>query len=210
MTHGISDLTSKGVVKMSMENVMKRFFVLSVVALAALSVAVAGCASAPGSSDNTNEGVSGVPDFVNEAYLNAPADALIGIGYYEISGDWSKLDAGRAEAEKGAREDLSRQLSAIVRNMVLDYMATSETDQDIDYDAALSFELRGAQTIKMGISESGHIWVVMEFSKSEAVTEINRAVNAAKLAIPAAALDALDRMDAAFAKEAGGSVPAGE
>jgi hypothetical protein len=139
---------------------------------------------------------------VNDAYLNASEDVLVGVGTCGIGGDWSKLDAGTAEAEKRARADLSGQLSTIMKNMVLDYMATSGIDPDIDYDAALSFELRGAQTVKMGISENGSIWAVMEFDKSAATAEVNRAFNTAA---------ALQRMDAAFAKEAGGGpVPAGE
>jgi hypothetical protein len=60
--------------------------------------------------------------------------------------------------------------------------------------------------------DNGLLWVIMEFSKSAAATEVNQAANAAKLAIPAAAaFDALQRMDTAFAKEAaGGPVPVGD
>jgi hypothetical protein len=52
----------------------------------------------------------------------------------------------------------------------------------------------------------------MEYSKSAAATEVNQAANAAKLALPAGlAFNAIDRMDAAFSKEAaGGPVPVGD
>jgi hypothetical protein len=196
---------------------MKRFFVLSVAALVALSVA--GCGSAPRASGVLSKGLSGVPDFVNEAYLSASGDVLVGIGTYKIGNDMSKMGTGKTFAETRARADISRQLSTIVRNMVNDYTAASE----VDPDAAVSFqetitqtlskaELKGARTVKMDRDNNGVLWVVMEFSKSAAATEVDQAANAAKLALPASlAFNALDRMDAAFNKEAGGGpVPVGD
>jgi hypothetical protein len=45
----------------------------------------------------------------------------------------------------------------------------------------------------------------MEYSKNNATEEVDQAVAAAKLKVPqAAAFNALDRMEAAFNKEAGG------
>ena len=205
---------------------MKNVFVLSMAALVALSMA--GCAGTPGvsgssgpsaSSGALSKGLSGVPDFVNEAYLNASEDVLVGVGNYKIGNDMSKMGTGKTFAETRARADIARQLSTIVRNMVNDYTATSE----IDPDAAISFqetvtqtlskaELKGARTVKMDRDNNGLLWVVMEYSKSAAFTEVNQAANAAKLAFPAAAtFNALDRMDAAFAKEAGGGpIPVSE
>lgn len=197
---------------------MKKFFVLGLAALA-----LAGCVSVPppsgGSSGSPGRSLSGVPSFVNEAYLNASEDVLIGIGTYKIGNDMSKVGTGKAFAETRARADLSRQLTAIVKNMVTDHTAASE----IDPAAASSFqetitqtlsksELKGARTIKLETDGNGLLWVVMEYSKSAAVEEVNQAAAAAKLAVPAAAsFDALERMDAAFAKEAGGGpVPVGE
>jgi hypothetical protein len=103
--------------------------------------------------------------------------------------------------------------------MVNDYTAMSE----IDPDAAVSFqenitqtlsraELKGAKTVKLDRDNNGLLWAVVEFSKSAAATEVNQAANAAKLAVPAAAaFDALQRMDTAFTKEAGGGpVPVGD
>jgi hypothetical protein len=192
---------------------MKRFFVLGMTA--GLLVSLAGCAGGPAGG----RGLSGVPAFVNEAYLNASEDVLIGIGAYKIGSDMSKIGPGKAFAETRARADLSRQLTTIVKDMVNDYTATSE----IDPHAALSFQenitqtlsksmLRGARTVRMEQDNNGYLWVVMEFSKQAAVNEVNQAVNAAKLAVPAtAAFDALARMETAFSKEAGGGpVPVGE
>ncbi|MDR1250561.1 MAG: hypothetical protein LBK62_00175 [Treponema sp.] len=202
---------------------MKKFFVLTMTAVMALSIA--GCASAPKAAEPSNAasggsggGLGGVPSFVNEAYLSASEDVLIGVGTYRIGNDMSKMGTGKTFAETRARADLSRQLSTIVKDMVTDYTATSE----IDPGAALSFqenitqalsksELKGAKVVKMD-TDSGLLWLVMEYSKSAAANEVNQAASAAKLAIPAAAaFDALARMDTAFDKEAGGGpVPVGD
>ncbi|MDR0683654.1 MAG: hypothetical protein LBF83_00775 [Spirochaetaceae bacterium] len=184
-----------------------------------LALLLAGCGSAPPpAAAAASKGLGGVPSFVNDAYLNASEDVLIGIGTYKVGNDASKVGVGKTFAETRARADLSRQLSTIVKNMVNDYTATSE----IDPDSALSFQeditqtlsksdLKGAKTIKMD-TENGLLWVVMEYSKSAAANEVNQAASKAKLAVPkAAAFDALERMDAAFDKEAGGGpVPVDE
>jgi hypothetical protein len=203
---------------------MKKFFVLIVTV--ALALSIVGCAGAPAavpanapSGGGASGGLGGVPSFVNDAYLNASEDVLIGIGTYRIGNDMSKMGTGKTFAETRARADLSRQLSTIVKNMVTDYTVTSE----IDSDAALSFqesitqalsqsELRGAKVIKMDTDTNGLLWVVMDYSRSAAAEEVNQAANAAKLAIPAAAaFDALTRMNTAFDKEAGGGpVPVGD
>jgi hypothetical protein len=134
---------------------------------------------------------------------------LIGIGAYKIGGDMSKIGTGKTFAETKARADISWQLQAIVKNMVIDYT----TAKEIDPEAALSFqenitqtlsksELRDTKIVNMDTDANGLLWVVMEYSKSAAVNEVNQAANAAKLAIPAAV---------AFDKEAGGGpIPVGD
>jgi hypothetical protein len=180
-----------------------------------------GCAGAPAKSPGSplSSGLSGVPAFVNEAYLNASEDVLIGVGTYKIGNDMSKMGTGKTFAETRARADLSRQLQSIVKNMVTDYTATSE----IDPAAAVSFQetitqalsrsdLRGSRTVRVERDDNGVLWVVQEYSKSSAVAEVNQAANAARLAVPAAAaFNALDRLETAFSKEAGGGpVPVGD
>jgi hypothetical protein len=190
---------------------MKRLFVLGMTA--GLLLSVAGCKSAPASSSGSGRGgLSGVPDFVNAAYMNASEDVLVGIGTYRIGNDMSKMGTGKTYAETRAQADISRQLITIVKNMVNDYSAGSE----IDPDAVLSFQesitqtlskstLSGVRTIQMDTDGNGLLWVVMEIGKNAATDEVNQAVNAARLAIPGgAAFDALRRMDAALSKEAGG------
>jgi hypothetical protein len=192
---------------------MKKSFVMSgAVALAVAGLLLAGCGSAPAASGSTSKRLGGVPDFVNDAYLSASEDVIIGIGTYKIGNDMSKMGTGKTFAETRARADIARQLGTIVKNMVNDYTATSE----LDPTAAVSFqenitqalakaELKGSRTMKIELDDNGLLWVVMEFSKSAAQTEVNQAANAAKLAVPAAAaFDALQRMDTAFTKAAGG------
>jgi hypothetical protein len=192
------------------------------------ALSLAGCGSTPRSgstsrpesktSSVTVKGLSGVPSFVNEAYINASEDVLIGIGTYKIGNDMSKMGVGKTFAETRARADISRQLDTIVKDMVNDYAATSE----LDPDAAVSFqenitqnlskaELRGAKVVRLERDDNGLLWVVMEYDKA-AAAELDQAASAARLAVPAAAaFNALERMNTAFDKEAGGGpVPVGE
>ena len=193
-----------------------KFICRVIVPLALISCASAGSPSASGSSAKGLGG--GVPDFVNQAYLEASEDVLIGIGTYKIGNDSSKLSMGKTMAETRARADIARQLQSIIKNMVTDYTDASE----LDPDAALSFqenitqalakaELKGSRTIKMDTVD-GVLWLVMDYSKSAAANDYSAAQAAAKLAVPAAAaFDALSRMDNAFDKAAGGGpIPVGE
>jgi hypothetical protein len=162
--------------------------------------------------------LGGVPQFVNDAYLNASEDVLIGIGTYKIGNDMSRMGNAMTFAQTRARADISRQLQSIVKNMVTDYAAASE----LDPSATLSFQenitqalakadLRGAKVV-VSNTDNGLLWVVMEYSKSSAASDYSAAAAAAKLAIPAAAaFDATARMENAFDKAAGGGpVPVGE
>jgi hypothetical protein len=195
---------------------MKKVFGL--VLVAGLALSIMGCASNSGGSSPV-AGVKGVPDFVNDAYIKASEDVLIGIGTYKIGDDTSKISAAMTFAQTRARADIARQLDSILKNMVTDYVAQSE----LDSSAALSFQetittalakadLKGAKVVQSQ-TDNGLLWVVMEYSKSAAYEEaINPAQAAAKLAIPAAAaFDAQTRMQNAFDKEAGGGpVPVGD
>jgi hypothetical protein len=208
-----------------MEVYMKTKTILALVLITGLAITVIGCAStgdsAPEQRSSPAKGLGGVPPFVNDAFLNASEDVLVGIGTYKIGNDPSKISTGKPFAEARARADISRQLQAIIKNMILDYTAQSE----LDPDASLSFqenitqslsqsELRGAKVVKMDTDDNGLLWVVMEYSKSAAISDeaIDQAVAAAKLAVPAAAaFDALSRMENAFDKAAGGGpIPSGD
>ncbi|MDR1306557.1 MAG: hypothetical protein LBK74_03155 [Treponema sp.] len=183
--------------------------------LAAGFVVLTGCA---GSAQPKTPALGNVPQFVNDAYLNASEDVLVGIGTYKIGTDMSRMGNAMTFAQTRARADIARQLQSIVKNMVTDYAAASE----LDPGAALSFQenitqalaradLRGAKVV-VSNTDNGLLWVVMEYSKSSAANDYSAAASAAKLAVPAAAaFDALARMENAFDKAAaGGPVPVGD
>jgi hypothetical protein len=171
-------------------------------------------------AQNTSDpALTGVPQFVNDAYIQASQDVLIGIGTYRVNTDMSNISFAIAVAQTRARADIARQLDSIVVKMVAAYTAQS----DLNPNAALSFresvirtlsaaELRGAKMIHLQ-TDQGLLWVVMEYGKPAAFDEaINPAVAAAKLAAPAAAaFDAQARMEDSFYKAAGGGpVPGGD
>jgi hypothetical protein len=196
---------------------MKKSFVLG--AAVVLLLSLAGCAGIPGSSGSSGRGLNGVsvPDFVNEAYRTASEDALIGVGMYTIGNDITKMSTGKTFAETRARADLTRQLSVMVKDMVTDYTGTSEIEaakvsfQENVTQTLASTTLTGART-KVLQADNGILYVVMELGKSAATDIVNQAVNAAKLAVPAMiAFDGVERMEAKFAKEAGGGpIPVGD
>ncbi|MDR0689489.1 MAG: hypothetical protein LBG08_04390 [Spirochaetaceae bacterium] len=205
---------------------MKKIFCL--ILAAALALLVIGCAGSPAAASASAPGpaaavsplaaLPGVPQFVNDAYVNASEDVLIGIGTYKIGNDTSKMGSAMTFGQTRARVDIARQLQSIIRDMVIDYTAQSE----LDPSAALSFQenisqalakadLRGARVIQSQ-TQDGLLWVVMEYSKSAAANDYSAAAAAAKLAVPAAAaFDALARMENAFDKAAGGGpIPVGD
>jgi hypothetical protein len=198
---------------------MKKIFWL--VLASAFALQAIGCAGSPPAQTPVQSPVAdlpGIPQFVNDAYLNASEDVLIGIGTYKIGNDASKMGSAMTFSQTRARADLARQLQSIIKNMVLDYTAQSE----LDPSAAISFQenitqalakadLRGAKVIQSQ-TQDGLLWVVMEYSKSAAANDYSAAAAAAKLAVPAAAaFDALSRMETAFDKAAaGGPSPVGD
>jgi hypothetical protein len=183
------------------EKRMKKFPVFAPVG--AVLLALVGC----GNTEPAPAGLAdGVPQFVNDAYLNASEDVPIGIGTYEIGADVSKMSTGMTIAQTRARADIARQLLSAIKNMIPDYTATNEPDLETSLFllenvkqslAGVNAELRDAKVIASRTDTNGLLWVVMEYSRSAA---------AAKLTVPAAVtFDALERMDAAFDKAAGGA-----
>jgi hypothetical protein len=200
---------------------MKKIFFSILIAGLLLSLAGCGTPAPPVQSGAPEQSPSpaparvpvlgNVPQFVNDAYRNASEDVLIGIGTYKIGNDMSKMSTGMTFAQTRARADISRQLTSIMKDMITDYVATSE----LDADASLSFQenitqalskadLKGAKIVTSN-TDNGLLWVVMEYSKSAAASDYSAAQAAAKLAVPAAAaFDAMARMENAFDKAAGG------
>ena len=194
--------------------------IIALVALMAVLFAACGGTPAPASSGSSASAgqatstdgrrvSSRVPDFVRRAVVNAPEDALIGIGSAKMSTDAQS----RTFATTRARAEIARQMSTMIQDMIRDYTATSEADPS----AVLSFqenittalskaELIGSKEIGFGY-EDGVVWIVMQLGKTNAAEIINQQQAAAKLAVPAmASFNAEDRMNDAFAKAYGSEV----
>jgi hypothetical protein len=141
---------------------------------------------------------------------NIPEDALIGVGTARMA----SLNQSRTISATRARAEISRQMDTIIRDMVRDFTAGSE----VDHSAVLSFQenitvalsqarLVGAAIVEEDEDASGNYWTAVMLSKNNAVNEINQAVSAAKLKVPAmASFDAERRMNDAFDKMLGNEV----
>jgi len=148
--------------------------------------------------------VGNIPMFVKDALKAVPEDALIGIGAAKMG----TLSLSRTAATTYARAEISRQMDTMIRDMVRDYAASSEVDPYAivsfteNISTALSkAELKSASTVMEDIDDNGNYWVVVMFSKANTVAEINQALAAAKLAVPAMrSFNIENRMDEAFAK----------
>jgi len=201
----------------------KTLFVFTVLLAVILAVS---CASTGGKSGGTSGGASGgssgsksasansgrnvnsgIPQFVRDYIKNVPEDALVGIGTAKMA----SLNQSRTVSSTRARAELSRQMDTIVRDMIRDYTAGSE----VDHSAVLSFQenitvslsqarLQGASIVDEDMDNSGNYWTVVMLNKTGAVREINQAVAAAKLVVPAmASFNAEQRMNQAFDKYVG-------
>jgi hypothetical protein len=182
---------------------MKKTFFVSMVLL--MFIMAVSCVSAGGASDKPapeRKVDSRVPQFVKDAVKNAPEDALVGIGTARMA----SLSQSRTISATRARAELARQMDTIIRAMIRDYTAGSE----VDHSAVLSFQenitvalsqarLQGSSVVNEDVDEAGNYWTVVMLNKTRVVQEINQAVSAAKLAVPAmASFNAEDRMNDAF------------
>ena len=184
---------------------MKKNLFISVCLLAVLFMS---CATAANKSSSQGRSVSNrIPQVVRDAVKNAPEDALVGIGTARMA----SLNQSRTISATRARAEISRQMDTIIRDMVRDYTAGSE----VDHSAVVSFQenitvalsqsrLQGASIVDELEDERGNYWTIVMLSKTSTVAEINQAVAASKLAVPAmASFNAEDRMNAAFDKFVG-------
>jgi len=195
---------------------MKKIQCIVAVLLTAL-VLLASCASSGGGSSSSSAPAASsaakpaerkvpgsLPQFVKDAITNSPEDVLVGIGTAKLASQSQSLTI----ATTRARAEISRQMDTLIKDMITDYQASSE----LDHSAALSFQetittalsksrLTGSKVVEADYDSNGACWVVVQLGKSSLVEEINQAQAAAKLAVPAAAaFNAQDRMEAAFAK----------
>jgi hypothetical protein len=153
---------------------------------------------------------SGIPKSIRDAISKVPEDTLVGVGTAKMA----SLSQSRTISQTRARAELSRQMDTVVRDMVRDYTAGSE----VDPSAVLSFQenitvalsqarLVGASIIEEDQDANGNYWTAITLNKNGAVNEINQAVAAAKLRVPAmASFNAQERMDKAFDKLYGNEI----
>jgi len=180
------------------------------VGTAAASSTTSSTAVSTTSSGSQGRRVDGrVPQFVKDAVKNAPENALVGIGTARMA----TLSQSRTISATRARAEISRQMDTIIRDMVRDYTAGSE----VDHSANIAFQenitvalsqsrLQGAAVVEEDMDSAGNYWTVVMLSKTATVNEINQAVSAAKLKVPAmASFNAEDRMNQAFDKYLGSS-----
>jgi hypothetical protein len=147
-----------------------------------------------------------MPQFVQSAVKQSPADTLVGVGSAKIGA--AGLGQARTIAAARARAEISRQLNSMVRDMMVDFTASSEAlPQDaLSYQESLTMtlsksELTGCSIIEEDRDGDNNYWAVVTMGKTNVAKEINQAQAAAKLAVPKAqAFDAAARMDAAFEK----------
>jgi hypothetical protein len=211
---------------------MRKVTLLSAAFLAALLV-LAGCASAPPQQQAAapqpqaapapqavpapvptvavERRIGGnVPQFVRDAVKSTPEDALVGIGTAKMS----TVSQSRTYAATRGRAEISRQILALMQDMIRDFTASSEVDPDTavayqeNFTLALSKSaLQGSSVVDEDQDDKGAYWVVVMMPRDGASREINQAAAQAKLAAPkAASIDAEGRMQAAFDKLLGQEV----
>lgn len=138
-----------------------------------------------------------IPKYIRNTLRTAPTNAILGIG----TARRLTLPVSRSVATIKAREDISRQLEIIARDMVGSYLAASETDPQI----ALAFlersdttwDVRGSSVIDEVMADDGYYWVVVMLSRNNVARIME--LHAARL-VPGgnAAMWSTERMDAAL------------
>jgi len=178
---------------------MKRTFL--VVSLAVLVVfLVTSCGSGPAAQPPAGDPVT---EFINATRMSAPEDALIGIGTARMA----NRNMSRTVAETRARAEVVRQLDNVVSNMIEDFTAANEFDDQavlswqMNVTRSLSeSQLRGVSIFREFTAPDGeHVTVVLLSSSNTAQEILSAAESAARLAPGAnAAMWYIDRMDRAL------------
>ena len=124
---------------------MKRTIVVAAL-VAAVAIVATSCVSGPAPAPaQDNDPVS---QFIREVRRGAPENALLGIG----TSSHSNRGLARTTAETRARAEIARQVEVVVKNMITDYTAGSEADQN----ALLSFQENVTRTLSQQ-TQSGAI-----------------------------------------------------
>ena len=142
-------------------------------------------------------------EFMAEVRREAPEGAVIGIGTARMA----TTNQSMVQAENRARVAIARQLDSAIQQMIDDFTASSEIDPSI----AIAYQREVSRTLTQSRLQgayngpftiiNGETWFAVYFKKSDATREVNQALSAARLAVPAAAaFNAMTDMEAAFAR----------
>ena len=120
-----------------------------------------------------------LPDFV----LNPPIseDALYGVGYAKSE----NLAQAMTVAKTRARADIARQLETQIQSAVTDYFQESglaENKQNLNFVESISREvtnkkLKNTTVVKQYPTKDGGVWVMVSFSKKEALQAFEETAN---------------------------------
>jgi enamine deaminase RidA (YjgF/YER057c/UK114 family) len=170
-----------------------RFFVLAAALIPAALVLCAACGVKPQASgtavpEDTTVLTAGAafPDFVNQAYMNASEDVLVGAGAYPVGSD---PVAAQAQAELRALADIGRQLEVVYKGWMTPFSENSGQGNYAFSPISIgSILAQYARVVRQEIQD-GALWVVMEYRRSEAAqagmeAAFNTAASAEAAAFP--------------------------
>ena len=179
--------------------------IMGVVIGLCLALAFLGCGSSPSGGGHQGRAMGAFPDFVVDAIMNAPEDALMGIG----TANMQTLAMSRTMSTNRARVEIAQTMNSVAQAMVRDYFAGNELSNDaLAFAESISVTLTqadvsGARIVAQNATPDGTVWTVVLLDKATVTREINAAQAAARLAVPAmASFSAEDRMNAAFDRQA--------
>ena len=156
-----------------------------------------------------------LPDIVRNARRYAPEGALIGIGSRHTGNNPAMINQSRSLAENRAKLAICNQMIAVFADMFRDFTASN----NVNAASARSFEENVSRSLTQsrlpGVRVNdedlidGTYFVVVYMGRAEVFREINQAIAAAKLAVPALAyLNFNDSaMDAAYQRALGREIP---
>jgi hypothetical protein len=166
----------------------KRFVLIAIVMVIAL--AFSACRTTP----------DPVSDFIREARVRSPENALLGIG----TSNHSNRGLARSTAETRARAEIARQVETMVSNMIIDYTGGSEAEQR----ALLSFQENVTRTLTQQTQRgaiirdetniNGEQITIVMLTADSLRNELMSAIQSAAALAPhmGSAMWALERMDA--------------
>ena len=173
-----------------------------------LVLSIVGCGSNPAASPATGahqgRAMGAFPDFVVDAIMNAPEDALMGIGTARMQ----TLAMSRSLSTNRARIEIAQTMNSVAQAMIRDYFAGNELSNDaLAFAESISVTLTkadvsGARILVQNATPDDTVWTVVLLDRAAVSREINAAQTAARLAVPAmASFNAEDRMNAAFDRQ---------